>query len=64
MQLSRTVDEPLRRRQALWGSADAQDGVSSATEVITHRLGKSGVDDVRILLPLVLLDPHLQHVSV
>lgn len=45
----------------LWGSAD---GVWFATEVITHRLGEFGMDDIWVLLPLVLFDPHLEHVSV
>lgn len=48
----------------MWGSADAQDGDLSATEVTTHRLSEFGVDDVWVLLPLVFLHPHLQHVSV
>ena len=43
----------------LWGSADG-----AVTEVITHRLGEFGMDDVWVLLPLILFDPHLEHVSV
>ena len=56
----------------LWLSlfAEAGDSVGkrrcalSAAEVFTHRLGEFGMDDVWVLLPLVFLDPHLQHVSV
>lgn len=62
MQPSRTVVEPFAEAGRRCG--EVQNGDLSATEVITHCLGEFGVDDVWVLLPLVLLDPHLQHVSV
>lgn len=61
MQLLERWMSLLRRRVTLWGSAD---GALSAAEVSTYRLGEFGMDDVWVLLPLVFLDPHLQHVSV
>lgn len=35
----------------------------ATSEAATPRLRELGVDDVWVLLPLVLLDPHLQSVS-
>jgi hypothetical protein len=57
MQPSRTVVEPSVE-------AGRRCGEASATEVTTHRLGEFGMNDVGVFLPFVLLNPHLQHVSV
>lgn len=35
----------------------------AASEATTHRLCEFGVDDVWVLLPFILFDPHLHYVS-
>jgi hypothetical protein len=44
-------------------SPSATDEQMTVCKAATRRLRELGVDDVRVLLPLVLFDPHLRRVS-